>query len=44
MSFMNVKNVVGALVNPKSITKNSHEPYIVWQVVFSLSPSTIQIW
>jgi hypothetical protein len=41
MSFMNVKNVVGALVSPKGITKNLYEPYLVQQVVFSLSPSVI---
>jgi len=44
MSFMSVQNVIGALVNPKGITKNLYEPYLVQQVVFSLSPSIIWIW
>jgi hypothetical protein len=44
MSFMSVQNVAGALVNPKGITKNLYEPYLMWQVVFSLSLSVIQIW
>jgi len=43
-SFMNVQNVVGALVNPKGITNNLYESYLVQQVVFSLSLSVIQIW
>jgi len=44
MSFMSVQNVVDALVSPKGIIKNSYEPYLVRQVIFSLSLSTIQIW
>jgi len=44
MSFMRVQNVAGALVNLKGITKNSYEPYLVRQVVFSSSLSVIQIW
>jgi hypothetical protein len=39
-----VQNVVGALVNPKGITRNSYEPYLVRQAVFSSSPFTIRIW
>jgi hypothetical protein len=27
--IMKVQNMVGALVNPKGITKNSYEPYLV---------------
>jgi Holliday junction resolvasome RuvABC ATP-dependent DNA helicase subunit len=38
---MNVQNVASALVNPKSITKNSYEPYLVQQTVFSSSLSAI---
>ncbi len=39
-----VQNMAGALVIPKGITKNSYEPYLVRQMVFSSSPSRIQIW
>ncbi|CAM6023456.1 unnamed protein product, partial [Sphagnum balticum] len=35
MSFMKVQNVAGAFVSPKGITKNSYEPYLVRQAVFS---------
>jgi Holliday junction resolvasome RuvABC ATP-dependent DNA helicase subunit len=44
MSFMNVQNVMSALVNSKGIIKNSYEPYLVQQTIFFLSPSMIQIW
>jgi hypothetical protein len=44
MSFMSVQNVAGASVRPKDITKNSYEPYLVQQAVFSSSPYVIQIW
>jgi hypothetical protein len=44
MSFMNVQNVAGALVNPKGIIKNSYELYLVQQSIFFLSPSKIQNW
>jgi hypothetical protein len=31
---MKVQNVAGALVNPKGITMNLYEPYLVQQAVF----------
>jgi hypothetical protein len=36
--------VLGALVNPKGITKHSYKPNLVLKAVFDSSPNFIRIW
>ena len=38
------QNIIGALANPKGITKYSRYLYLIQKVVFHLSPSLIHMW
>jgi hypothetical protein len=42
--FINLMEVLGALVIPKVITNNSYMPNLVLYAIFHLSPKAIRIW
>lgn len=39
ISFINLMNVLGALVRPKGVTSNSYRPNIVLHAIFDSSPN-----